>query len=125
MEESMAGLEPATLGSLCEECLIYGTCFIYYKVAMRQAQGNLWNNPSEVIRNRNPAPFRFMRRSNPILRQSPPYISISQRTLLQNYLPEIKAPNNLALQGLHFRQFIAILGFLGAKKIALDYIKAS
>ena len=26
MDESMAGLEPATLGSLCEECLIYGTC---------------------------------------------------------------------------------------------------
>ena len=39
---------------------------------MLQAQGDFWNNPTGVIRNRNPAPFRFMRRSNPSLRQSPP-----------------------------------------------------
>ena len=40
---------------------------------MRQAQGDFWNNPTGVIRNRNPAPFRFMRRSNSSLRQSPPF----------------------------------------------------
>ena len=48
---------------------------------MQQAQGDFWKNPTGVIRNRNPAPFWFSIRSNFSLRQSPPFFSISQRTL--------------------------------------------
>jgi hypothetical protein len=34
----MAGLEPATLGSLCEVCLIYGTCFFKGKAIVEKTK---------------------------------------------------------------------------------------
>lgn len=50
----------------------YGNYHLFVnKSGMRQAQGDFWNNPTGVIRTRSPAPFRFTRRSNPSLRQSP------------------------------------------------------
>ena len=53
----MTGLEPATFGTEircsnhCEAFLYYGThLYIINKVMVRQAQGDFWKNPTEVIR---------------------------------------------------------------------------
>ena len=75
----MAGISPCHYTSFrhlmtlsAKEFTSTAIAYIILKGGMLQAQGDFWNNPTGVIRNRNPAPFRFMRRSNPSLRQSPP-----------------------------------------------------
>ena len=78
----MAGISPCHYSSLrhlmtlsAKEFTSTAIAYIILKGGMLQAQGDFWNNPTGVIRNRNPAPFRFKRRSNPSLRQSPPISS--------------------------------------------------
>ncbi len=61
-DESMTGLEPATLGSLCEVCLIYGTC-----LCDSEATGGevFLNYTSKLVAGIEPATFgTIIRRSN-------------------------------------------------------------
>ena len=68
MDKSTAGLEPATHG-FQDRSMSY---LRHLPISMRcnKRKETFWNTPTGVIRNRNPAPFRFMRRSNSLLRQS-------------------------------------------------------
>ena len=85
---------------------------------MRQAQRDFWNNPTGVIRNRNPAPFWFTRRSNPSLRQSPP---ISFNLSKNAWLPAAKilvyslTDKHFPNASLATRQLYLIFIFLTAK----------
>ena len=85
---------------------------------MLQSQGDFWNNPTGVIRNRNPAPFWFTRRSNPSLRQSPP---ISFNLSKNAWLPAAKilvyslTDKHFPNASLATRQLYLIFIFLTAK----------
>ena len=93
---------------------------------MRQAQGDFWNTPTGVIRNRNPAPFRFIRRSNTPLRQPPPILFHfikehfgfrTAKIFVFSFLLKLLFHASLALLA-----FLIILRFLSAK---LEYHTAT
>ena len=54
---------------------------IYLKGGTLQTQGDFWETPTLVIRNGFLHLFRFIKRSNPSLRQSPPYFTLSKISL--------------------------------------------
>ena len=72
MDESTAGLEPATLGLQIEGYLIYGTCFIIVRCDATGVRRLIYDTRRHEVTNivRNKPRYE---RSNPSLRQSPPY----------------------------------------------------